>query len=282
MKLALETSVKRLDNYKKIGAKAFIFALKGFSSGYESTVTIEEIKRIIEDNKDLEIFISVNKNFFNDELEDLTEKLKTLDKLNINGILFYDMAVLSIHNKLNLKTPLVWNQTHMVTNYNTCNYYLKKGVSYAYISKEITLDEINEIKDKSDIKLFTFVLGYPLMSFTRRSLLTNYFKSIDKEPNSNSYKVTNEGEEYFISEEETGTSLYKGQIVNGSIYLKDLKTDYIVLNDSFIDEELFNKILKLFIKLTNKYDDKTVKEIDSLAGDYRGFFDTKTIYKVKK
>ena len=282
MKLVIETSIKKLNNYKKIGAKAFIFGLKSFSSGYENPLTVEEIKDLLDQNKDLEVFISVNKNIFNDELESLKEELILLDKLNIKGILFYDMSVLSLHKKLNLRVPLVWNQTHMVTNYNTCDYYLKKGVSYAYLSKEITLEEINEIKEKTNIKLFTFVFGYPLMSFTRRSLLTNYFKSIDKEPNSNFYKVTNEEEEYFVNEEENGTGLYKGKIVNGSIYLKDLKTDYIVLNDSFIDEELFSKILNLFIKLNDKYDEKIVKEIDSLVGDYRGFFDTKTIYKVKK
>ena len=35
MKLIVETSKTKLDNYKKIGAKAFIFGLKEFSSGYE-------------------------------------------------------------------------------------------------------------------------------------------------------------------------------------------------------------------------------------------------------
>ena len=34
----------------------------------------------------------------------------------------------------------------MVTNYNTCNYYYDKGVNFAYISNEITLEEMIEIK----------------------------------------------------------------------------------------------------------------------------------------
>ena len=150
MKIATVCSKDNILEYKKIGASAFIFGLLNFSSGYHNELSIEEIKelRTIYDG---ELFIAVNKNMFNSELEELEKELIELDKLNINGILFYDISVLSLHNRLNLKTPLVWNQTHMVTNYNTCNYYYDKGVEYVYLSSEITTSEICEIKEKSKI-----------------------------------------------------------------------------------------------------------------------------------
>ena len=283
MKFTVVTNnINRINTYKKIGANAFIFALKDYSCGYESYFTLDEIKKIKEENKDIEIFISLNKNFFNPELDDLKKVLKEIDKLNVSGVLFYDMAILRMKHSLNLKTDLVWDQTHMVTNYNTCNYYYDKGVKYGIVSKEITIDEINEIADKTKMALMTNIFCYPIMSFTRRSLVTNYFKSHDIDNNKNRYIITNNDEEYIINEEEHGTGIYPNKLLNGSSIITSLKTDYAILNDSFIDEELFSKVLGLFIKLYDSKDEKIKKEIDDLAGDYRAFFDTKTIYKVKK
>ena len=282
MKVTVVCNKNNLEKYKKIGAQAFIFGLKEFSSGYDNELSIEEIKELIGNNKDSEIFIAVNKNIFNEELDNLKEALLELDKLSIKGILFYDIAILKFKRDLGLKVPLVWNATHMVTNYNTCNYYYDKGCEYGYLAKEITIDEINEIKDNTKMKLFTFVLGYPDTSYTRRSLLTNYFKSIKKDKTKKVYEIINNDDKYLIKEEENGTVIYKGEILNGSYLLNKLNTDYIVLDNNLIDDEVFTKVLELFTKLVNKYDENIVKEIDSLIGSYKGFFETKTIYKVKR
>ena len=109
MKIIVVCNKDNLDKYKKIGAQAFIFGLKDFSSGYDNELSVQEIKELVEDNKDSEIFISINKNIFNEELDELKDNLLELDKLSIKGILFYDVAILKFKKDLNLKTPLVWN-----------------------------------------------------------------------------------------------------------------------------------------------------------------------------
>ena len=191
------------------------------------------------------------------------------------------MAILKYKKDLNLKADLVWDQTHMVTNYNTCNYYLDKGVKYGVISKEITIEEINEIVSNTKMKIMTNVVGYPIESYTRRSLVTNYFKAHNINKNNNRYVIVNNGEEHIINEEEHGTAIYNGKILNGSDIINELNSEYAIFNESFIDEELFGKVLTLFVKLIDSKDENIKKEIDELIGDYRGFFHTKTIYKVK-
>ncbi len=281
MKIATVCSKDNILEYEKIGANAFIFGLLNFSSGYHNELSIEEIKELRKTYTG-ELFIAVNKNMFNSELKELEDKLIELDKLDINGILFYDISVLSIHNRLKLKTPLVWNQTHMVTNYNTCNYYYDKGCTYGVIASEITLDEINEISKKTKMKLFVNVLGYQVMGYTRRSLLSNYFKSIGKEKKKDNYTIINNGEEYIVKEEDKGNAFLFGKALNGSNIIKDLDVDYIILNDYNFDKNTFNKALELYVSLVNTKDDKYAIELDNLVGENRGFFFTKTIYKVKK
>ena len=282
MKISIiTTNYNNILEYSKLGADAFIFGLKNYSSGYNNEITIEDIKEI-RGFYTGELFIAINKNIFNRELEELENIMQKLDELNISGILFYDIAVLSIRNRLGLKTPLVWNQTHMVTNYNTCNYYYDKGCEYGVISSEITLDEINEIRKNTKMKLFLNVLGYQIMGYSRRHLLDNYFKSTDMKRDNNTYIIKNNNEDYIIQEEENGNALYFGKPLNGSVIVNQVDVDYLILNDNNFDKNIFIKAFSLYKKLIDTKDENIIKEIDDLVGDNRGFFFTKTIYKVKK
>ena len=282
MKFAIVTnSTSNILEYKKIGASAFIFGLKDYSSGYSNSLSLEEIEKVRKEY-DGELFIAINKNIFNSELKELERILIFLDKINIDGVLFYDLSVLSIRNRLGLKLPLVWNQTHMVTNYNTCNYFYEKGCKYGVLASEITLDEVNEIKSKTDMQLFLNIFGYQVMGYTRRHLLDNYFKSIGKDRNKDQYVVKNNDSEYIISEEDHGNAFYYGKVLNGSEVALKTDVNYLIFNDNYIDKDIFSKIITLYKKLIDTKDVKYIKEIDDLVGDNRGFFFNKTIYKVKK
>jgi len=281
MKLAIITEKNNVLEYSKMGIDCFIFGLKDFSSGYDNEIDIESIREIKE-NFNVELFIAINKNIFNRELDDLKEKLIELDDIGVSGILFYDLSILSLSKELNLKINLVWNQTHMVTNYNTCNYYYEKQVKYGVLSSEITLEEINEITSKTQMKFFLNIFGYQIMGYSKRHLLDNYFKATSIKRNSKRYIIKNKEEDYIIEEEKNGNAIYDGKLLNGSIIVPLVNVDYLILNDFNISKEIFIKILMLYKELVDTKDEKIIYKIDSIVGDNRGFFFKKTIYKVKK
>ena len=68
-------------NYRN--AKSFLFGLKGLST-YENEITLEEVKNL----KDKELFLAIDKNIFDSDLEYLENSLKIIDNFNIKGILF--------------------------------------------------------------------------------------------------------------------------------------------------------------------------------------------------
>lgn len=142
MKLLIEVSDK--SNLFLDKTDGIILPIDKYSVESICTFSLDEIKDIVNKTKK-EVFIKINKNIMNDDINDLKKILIELDNLNIKGIFFYDLALLQLKKELNLKMDLVWNQTHMVNNYKTCNYYYSKGVKYALLGKEITLDEIIEI-----------------------------------------------------------------------------------------------------------------------------------------
>ena len=173
MKLLVECSSKN-DLYTDI-VDGIILPLEGFSVESKCFFTLEEIKSI-SSNVKCEVFVKVNKNFMNEDIEGLKRVLLELDKCNISGIFFYDLAVLELKNELSLRVPLVWNQTHMVNNYKTCDYYYSKGVKYALLGKEITLEEIVEITTLSKISTMVEVVSKPSVAFSKRLLIMNYLR----------------------------------------------------------------------------------------------------------
>ena len=285
MKVLIEP--KNKNNLYQNQVDGLILSLKDFSTNSISNYSINEIKQIVEENKNLEIFVNINKNIFNDELEELKTILLELDKLDIKGIMFYDLAFLKLKKDLSLKTDLVWNQTYMVNNYKTCNYYYSQGVKYVFLSKEITIEEINEILKNTKSKTMCEVIGYPKVAYSYRKLITNYYKALNKTPNKKLdviEKVTNK--EYELIEDKNGTSFYLKDLVNGTSIIKDLyenNLDYIIIKEYGIDQEIFKQLLidtKKYVE-GNCLDENYVRKYQ-LLGDNTNFFFKKTIYQVKK
>ncbi len=286
--VVIPNSINELPFYKEIGSNFFILGLEDYCINYPSA-SLDEIKELSSKYK---MFISINKNIFNNELADLKEKLIELSHLPIMGVLFYDIGVLNIVRENNIQIDLVWHQTHMVTNYNTCNFYYEKGVKYGFVANEITLDEILEIKKRTNMKLMVECFGYPIMSHSRRNLLTNYFKALGKEKEDRVYHLENMNEDYLLKESINGASILYGKLINGVRPLFDLaenNIDYIVLDmqevDSKIGKEVLSKyqyIVKNYSTITIDEREKLIKDMNNLIGDSTNFFYKKTIYKVKK
>ena len=278
MKLLIETINDNFDNYKCDG---LILALRDYSVQSIKYYSLDEIKDIIK-KTDKEIFIKMNKNMFNKDIDNIKEIMVELDKLGVSGVFFYDLAILQIKKELNLNIDLIWDQTHMVNNYRTCDFYYDMGVKYALLSKEITLDEIKEIIDKSKINCMVEVVSLPSIAYSRRKLLTSYFKSINKDYKDNleiEEKISNHN--YLVRESNNGTSVYDNTIMNGTGIIKELEgTSYIIMREYGVDDfrDLVNDTYDYINNkcVDSKYIDKYKK-----LGDNTNFFYKETVFKVK-
>ena len=253
--------VKSVNEAQKISkyADAYILPVKDFSINYPNTFTIDEINEIKKIDK--EVFVMLNKNIHNNELESLENLLKEIEKLKINGIFFYDISVLTLKQKLNLKTPLVWSEEHLTTNYKTINFWYDLGVEYAYISSELTKKEIDEISNNSKATLFVNVFGYQPMFTSRRHLVNNYLKYFSVKSKGQQKRIFKEGKSYPIADEKNGTTVYSDYILNATSETFNVK--YLVFNSYLIDD-----MEKVFTN--NEYVEET------------GFLYKETIYKVRK
>ena len=284
MKLLIEPVNKNKLYLDKIGG--IILPLMDYAVESNVFFSLDEILEVTNNNSDVEVFVKINKNLMNADIDKVREILIELDKSNIKGIFFYDLAILQLKKELNLSVDLVWNQTHMVNNYKTCDYYYSKGVKYALLGKEITLEEILEIISKSKITSMVEVVSKPSVAFSKRKLVSNYYKNLGIDGSTKltvKEKVTDSN--YNLVEDNNGTSFYLDVITNGTGIIKDLfeaTCEYIIFREYGLEdyfEELIIETQKYILSgcLENDYIDKYKK-----LGDSTNFFFKKTIYRVKK
>lgn len=281
MKLLVEPMNK--ENLK-FNCDGLILAIKDYAVESNTYFTLDEIKNI-SDSFSGEMFVKLNKNLMNDDIPFVKDILVQLDKMNITGVFFYDLAVLELKRELNLNIDLVWNQTHMVNNYKTCNYYHSKGVKYALLGKEITLDEILEIIDLSDITSMVEVVSKPSVAFSKRKLVSNYYKDMGIDGSKEiivNEKVSNLN--FDIKEDSNGTVFFLDLITNGTSIIRDLYDNgcsYIIMREYGIDNfrELVNDTME-YIK--DSCSDLSYVLKYKKLGDSTNFFFKKTIYRVKK
>ena len=281
MKLLVEPCSKVFDYNDNVDG--IILAINDFSVESTCSFSLDEIIDIKKKNSFL-VFVKMNKNLFNDDISLVKDILIKLNDNDIDGVFFYDLAILEIKRELNLDIDLIWNQTHMVNNYMTCNYYYDKGVKYALLGKEITLDEIKEIIYKSNIVSMVEVVSLPSVAFSKRKLVTNYYNDLGEKPSKElvvQEKITHDF--YSVVEEDNGTSFYLNKITNGTSIIKclyDYGCKYIIFREYGIDDfdELINDTYKYISD--GCIDDNYINKYKRL-GDSTNFFFRKTIYKVK-
>ena len=217
--------------------------------------------------------------------------LKRIDKYNIAGIFFYDLAVLNLAKKYNVKTPLIWNQNFLVTNYKTCNFYQKEGITGAVLSSEITISEVEEIAKNTKLNLFLNIFGYQLMAISKRNLITNYFKYLKLENDKQTNYIIEKNNKYPVIEEKIGTKFYTKDILNGIRYINKLKQaniKYLILDDNLIDQKVFEEVASIYEEsIANNLTDEQLLEKEEkikklLPNTSTLFLDKKTIYKVKR
>lgn len=284
MKVLVEVASKEISNYID-SCDALLLGLENFSVLNSVTFSLTEIREIINKYPNMEIFVKMDKNIFNDEIDDVRRVLKELEKMSIYGVFFYDLAILELKQELSLTFDLVWSQTHMVTNSRTCDYYYHQGVRYALLSKEITLDEIVSIAKEASISTIVEVVSLPSVGYSRRKLVHNYYEDSNESGSTTLSileKITNK--KYLVKEENSGTGFLLDEVLNGTSVILDLyqaNVDYVLFREEGIPSflELINDTKKY---ITGGCSDVFYVEKYKKLGDSTGFFFKKTIYRVKK
>ena len=134
-------------------------------------------------SRHVRVYAAMNIIAHNRDLDNIVQYAKQLYEMDINAVIVADMGVFFL-----LREKLPKLNIHISTQANTLNYasataLFKLGAKRVVLARELGLEEITEIRDKTPmgLELEVFVHGAMCISYSGRCLLSNYM--IDRDSN---------------------------------------------------------------------------------------------------
>lgn len=169
--------VEKLKTALIFGADSVYLGGKQFSlRAYAGNFTLEQIQDGLYFAHALgkKVFAAVNIIAHNDDLKGLPPYLEQLGQLKVDGLIISDPGVMRMAKKYAPETPITVSTQANVTNYETAAFYREMGASRIVLSRELNIDDIAVIKEKSGIEIEVFIHGAMCVSYSGRCLLSHY------------------------------------------------------------------------------------------------------------
>lgn len=217
--LAPAGDMERLEMAVAYGADAVYLAGTAFGMrSFAGNFTPKELKRAVDlcHKKGVRVHVTCNTMPRNDEVARLPEWLTYLDQVGVDAVILADVGVMALAWKY---APHV--QRHISTQASIVNYEMARawhdlGADRVILARELSLDEIREIRAKTppELELEAFAHGAMCVSYSGRCLLSNYMTGRDSnrgacaQPCRYQYALMEEkrpGEYFPVYEDEKGT-----------------------------------------------------------------------------
>lgn len=158
----------------------------------------------------------------NEEFSKLPAFLEFAEDCKVDAFIIADMGVLQYAKKYAPKTEIHISTQAGIVNYETANFFYDLGAKRVVTARELSIEEIAEIRAKTnpDLDIECFVHGAMCVSFSGRCLLSNYLIGRDAnrgecaQPCRWKYNLVEEkrpGRFFPIDEDENGTYILNSQ-----------------------------------------------------------------------
>jgi len=175
--LVTPQSIEHITALLEAGADAFVIGEQKFGlrlAGDFTVAQVEEATKLIH-AAGKKVYVAVNALFHNDRLDALDEYLVKMQRIGVDALLFGDPAVIIAVRENNVTIPLHWNPETTATNFFQVNYWGERGSKRAVLARELSVDEVIEIKENTKHEIEVQVHGMTCMFQSKRALLGNYF-----------------------------------------------------------------------------------------------------------
>ncbi len=182
--LAPAGNMEKLKTAFYFGADACYFAgkeygLRAFSENFD----LDELEKSVEYCHSLgkKAYITINVLAHNGDFSGLPEYLSFLNKIKVDAVIVSDIGVMDFVKQYAPDVDIHVSTQASVTNKYTAMQFVKMGAKRIILARELSINEIKEIRDylPSDIEIEVFVHGAMCISYSGRCLLSNYLTGRD-------------------------------------------------------------------------------------------------------
>ena len=181
--LAPAGDIERLKAAVKFGADAVFmagdsFGLRANAKNFDREAMIEAVEYAHENG--VRVHITMNIVPHDNDMQGLEDYLKFLNEIGVDALIISDPGIFSIAKELT-DIDLHISTQASVTNSATVNFWYNMGAKRVILARELSLDEIIEIRKNTpkDLEIEVFVHGAMCISYSGRCLLSNYMTGRD-------------------------------------------------------------------------------------------------------
>lgn len=210
-----------------LGGKAF--GLRAFGGNF----TNEELQEAVDFAHKLgkKIYVTVNIFPHNSDIAKLPAYLTFLNEIKVDAILVADLGVFTLAKEYAPDVELHISTQANNTNWAAVNAWAELGASRVVLAREMSLEEVKEIREKCSVELEMFVHGAMCISYSGRCLMSNYLTGRDAnrgscaQPCRWNYALVEEkrpGQYFPVLEDERGTYIFNSKDMCLLSYLPDV------------------------------------------------------------
>lgn len=208
------------------------FGMRTAASNFGEADMREGIKYAHE--RGVKVHIACNTLPHNDEIIRIPAFLELVQDAGADAVIAADLGTIGLVKKYAPKCELHVSVQSGIVNYHTANAFYDLGANRVVTARELSLEEIAEIRAKTpkELTLECFTHGAMCVSFSARCLLSSYMTGRDAnrgdcaQPCRWSYSLveTNrEGQHFDITETDKGTYILNANDLCMAHYLKDMQ-----------------------------------------------------------
>ena len=125
------------------------------------------------------VYLTLNIVFHNEDMEGVYDYISAVVDAGIDAFIVSDPFIISYikNNHPNVEVHL--STQNSTTNYKTVEFFQKQGVDRVVLAREVSLEEMREIYNKTKIDLEVFIHGAMCTCFSGRCALSNYVTNRD-------------------------------------------------------------------------------------------------------
>ena len=208
------------------------FGMRSFAGNF----TPEELPKAVEyaHSHGVSVHVTVNTMPRNEEVANLPAYLEQLQDAGVDALILADMGAFTLAGKYAPKCARHISTQQSIANYECAKAWYDLGASRVVLARELNLEEIRTIREKTpkELEIETFGHGAMCVSYSGRCLLSNYMTGRDSnrgacaQPCRYQYALMEEkrpGEYFPVFEDEKGTYILNSRDMCMIDYLKDLQ-----------------------------------------------------------
>ena len=188
------------------------FGLRAFGGNFAN----EEIRAAVQlaHGAGKKVYVTVNVFPHNDDLVSLPDYLRFLAEVGANAVLVADLGVFMLVREAAPTLPVHISTQANNVNWRTVRAWQELGAERVVLARELSREEIREIRRHTSVELELFVHGAMCISYSGRCLLSSYFTGRDANRGACAQscrwkyalvEMSRPGEYYPIAEDERGT-----------------------------------------------------------------------------